>query len=149
MRASVVAQHAFVVISDTGIGMTREEQRRAFEYAYRGEAARASGAEGRGLGLALVRELLEAQGGKISLLSEPGRGLEVTIMFPLLRTGGRMTNPSVFIVDDDPGIIEAVAEVLSGEGYRVAGASDSRAATSGRPRGPARTSSSSTSTCPA
>jgi DNA-binding response OmpR family regulator len=39
-----------------------------------------------------------------------------------------MTDPSVFIVDDDPGIIEAVAAVLSGEGYRVAGASDSRSA---------------------
>ena len=83
IRASVVAQHVFVVISDTGIGMTRKEQKRAFEYAFRGEAARASGAEGRGLGLALVRELLEAQGGKISLLSEPGHGLEVTILFPL------------------------------------------------------------------
>jgi signal transduction histidine kinase len=85
IHASVAAQHAFVVISDTGIGMTREEQRRAFDYAYRGEAARASGAEGRGLGLALVRELLESQGGKISLRSEPGHGLEVTIMFPLHR----------------------------------------------------------------
>ncbi len=85
IRASVAAQHAFVVISDTGIGMTREEQKHAFEYAYRGEAARATGAEGRGLGLALVREILEAQGGKISLLSEPGRGLEVTIMFPLFK----------------------------------------------------------------
>ena len=83
IRASVVAQHVFVVISDTGIGMTRDEQKRAFEYAFRGDAARATGAEGRGLGLALVRELLEAQGGKISLLSEPGHGLEVTILFPL------------------------------------------------------------------
>lgn len=87
IRASVVAQHVFVVISDTGMGMTREEQKRAFEYAFRGEAARASGVEGRGLGLALVRELLEAQGGKISLLSEPGHGLEVTILFPLLTPG--------------------------------------------------------------
>ncbi len=39
-----------------------------------------------------------------------------------------MTDPSVFIVDDDPGLIEAVAAVLSGEGYRVAGATDSRSA---------------------
>jgi DNA-binding response OmpR family regulator len=39
-----------------------------------------------------------------------------------------MTVPSVFVVDDDPGMIEAVAAVLSGEGYRVTGASDSRSA---------------------
>jgi DNA-binding response OmpR family regulator len=38
-----------------------------------------------------------------------------------------MTNASVFIVDDDPTLIAAVAEVLSDDGYRVAGASDSRA----------------------
>jgi len=85
LRSSVVSQHAFVVISDTGIGMTAEEQRRAFEFAYRGPSARASGAEGRGLGLAVTRELLEQNGAKISLLSEPGHGLEVTIMFPLLK----------------------------------------------------------------
>jgi signal transduction histidine kinase len=88
IRASVVSQHSFVVISDTGIGMTPEEQHRAFEYSYRGAAAKASGAEGRGLGLSVSRELLEANGGKISLLSEPGHGLEVTIMFPILKESG-------------------------------------------------------------
>jgi len=67
--------------------MTREEQNHAFEYAWRGEAARASGAEGRGIGLAVVRELLEGQGGKISLLSQPGHGLEVTIIFPVSPEG--------------------------------------------------------------
>ena len=87
IRASVVSQHSFVVISDTGIGMTAEEQQRAFEYSYRGAGAKAAGTEGRGLGLSLSRELLEANGGKISLLSEPGHGLEVTIMFPMLREG--------------------------------------------------------------
>lgn len=87
IRVSTVARHVFVVVSDTGIGMTREEQAHAFEYAWRGEAARTSGTEGRGLGLALVRELLEEQGGKISLLSEPGHGLEVTIMFPVPSEG--------------------------------------------------------------
>lgn len=38
-----------------------------------------------------------------------------------------MTNASVFIVDDDPALIAAVAEALSDDGYRVSGASDSRA----------------------
>jgi len=87
VRASRLAQHAFIVVSDTGIGMTREEQNHAFEYAWRGETARASGAEGRGIGLAVVRELLEGQGGKISLLSQPGHGLEVTIIFPVSPEG--------------------------------------------------------------
>ena len=85
IRASVVSQHAFAVISDTGVGMDAEEQKRAFEYAYRGPAAQTLGAEGRGFGLALAHELLEQNGGKISLLSEPGHGLEVTIMFPVLK----------------------------------------------------------------
>jgi len=39
-----------------------------------------------------------------------------------------VTDPSIFIVDDDPGLIEAVAAVLAGEGYRVSGATDSRSA---------------------
>ena len=67
--------------------MTPEEQRRAFEFSYRGPGARASGTEGKGLGLGLSRELLEANGGEISLLSEPGRGLEVTVALPVFREG--------------------------------------------------------------
>jgi signal transduction histidine kinase len=85
VRASVVAQHAFVVISDTGAGMTPDEQKHAFTFAWRSPSAAASGAPGRGIGLGVTKELLEQNGGKISLLSEPGHGLEVTIMFPLAR----------------------------------------------------------------
>ena len=43
---------------------------------------------GRGIGLGVTKELLDQNGGKISLLSEPGHGwAEVTIMFPLFREG--------------------------------------------------------------
>ena len=87
VRASVVSQHAFVVISDTGGGMTPEEQKHAFTPAWRSPAAVASGIPGRGIGLGVTKELLEQNGGKISLLSEAGHGLEVTIMFPLSREG--------------------------------------------------------------
>jgi signal transduction histidine kinase len=87
VRASVVSQHAFVVISDTGAGMSSEEQKLAFTPAWRSPAAVASGIPGRGIGLGVTKELLEQNGGKISLLSEPGHGLEVTIMFPLAREG--------------------------------------------------------------
>jgi signal transduction histidine kinase len=85
VRASVVSQHAFVVISDTGAGMTPEEQAQAFTPAWRSPSAVAAGIPGRGIGLGVTKELLEQNGGKISLLSEPGHGLEVTVMFPLSR----------------------------------------------------------------
>ncbi len=88
VRASVVAQHAFVVISDTGAGMTPEEQKHAFTFAWRSPSASASGVQGRGIGLGVTKDLLEKYGGKISLLSEPGHGLEVTIMFPVSREAG-------------------------------------------------------------
>jgi signal transduction histidine kinase len=88
VRASVVAQHAFVVISDTGAGMTPEEQKHAFTFAWRSHSASASGVPGRGIGLGVTKDLLEKNGGKISLLSEPGHGLEVTIMFPVSREAG-------------------------------------------------------------
>jgi len=88
VRASVVAQHAFVVISDTGAGMTPDEQKHAFTFAWRSPSASASGVPGRGIGLGVTKELLEQNGGKISLLSEPGHGLEVTIMFPIAREAG-------------------------------------------------------------
>lgn len=88
VRASVVAQHAFVVISDTGAGMTPDEQKHAFTFAWRSPSASASGVPGRGIGLGVTKELLEQNGGKISLLSEPGHGLEVTIMFPVAKEAG-------------------------------------------------------------
>ena len=88
VRASVVAQHAFVVISDTGAGMTPDEQKHAFTFAWRSPSASASGVPGRGIGLGVTKDLLEQNGGKISLLSEPGHGLEVTIMFPVAREAG-------------------------------------------------------------
>jgi signal transduction histidine kinase len=63
--------------------MSESDQQRAFEFSYRGQAARASGAAGAGLGLALSRELLEANGGRILLSSEPGRGSDVTVLLPV------------------------------------------------------------------
>jgi signal transduction histidine kinase len=85
IRAGAAGTQAFVVVKDTGMGMSPEEQARAFDYAFRGAGAIASGTRGKGLGLAVTREILEANGGKISLSSEAGYGSEVTIMLPFQR----------------------------------------------------------------
>ncbi|HLN80127.1 MAG TPA: ATP-binding protein, partial [Thermoanaerobaculia bacterium] len=82
IRAGAAGPHAFVVVKDTGMGMSDEERARAFDFAFRGAGAVASGARGKGLGLALTKEILEANGGKISLSSEAGFGSEVTILLP-------------------------------------------------------------------
>jgi len=84
IRAGKAGGEAFVVISDTGVGMSESERQRAFDFSYRGQAARASGAPGSGLGLAMSRELLEANGGRILLSSEPGRGSDVTVLLPVV-----------------------------------------------------------------
>ena len=88
IRAGAAGEHAYVVVKDSGIGMSPEERAKAFDYAFRGTGAVASGAPGKGLGLAVSREILEANGGKISLTSEAGFGSEVTMLLPFPK-GGR------------------------------------------------------------
>jgi len=88
IRAGAAGPQAFVVVKDTGMGMSPEERERAFDYAFRGAGAVASGTRGKGLGLAVTKEILESNGGKISLSSEAGYGSEVTILLPFQR-GGR------------------------------------------------------------
>ena len=88
IRAGAAGPQAFVVVKDTGMGMSPEERTRAFDYAFRGAGAVASGTRGKGLGLAVTKEILESNGGKISLSSEAGYGSEVTILLPFQR-GGR------------------------------------------------------------
>ena len=85
IRAGAAGPDAFVVVKDTGIGMTNEERARAFDYAFRGTSAIQSGRPGKGIGLALTREILEANGGRIAISSEAGYGSEVTILLPFQR----------------------------------------------------------------
>ena len=85
IRAGPAGPHAFVVFKDTGAGMTAEERSRAFDYAFRGAGAIASGVPGKGIGLAVTKQILEANGGRISLSSEAGYGSEVTVLLPFAR----------------------------------------------------------------
>jgi signal transduction histidine kinase len=79
-RAGVVE----IVIDDEGAGIAPEALTRIFEPYYRtGDATRA--APGLGLGLAVVKALVEAQGGTIAVASAPGRGTRVTVALPPAR----------------------------------------------------------------
>ncbi|MBT1684996.1 ATP-binding response regulator [Dawidia soli] len=68
-----------LIVRDTGIGIPRKNQARIFERFYRQENARARTYEGTGIGLALVRELIELHGGTIKVKSEEGVGTTFTV----------------------------------------------------------------------
>ncbi len=74
---------AVVDVSDCGPGVLPEEVPRLFERFYRGSAAKSPDTPGVGLGLAICRLLVEAQGGGISIASAPSAGATVRVRLPL------------------------------------------------------------------
>ena len=67
-------------VSDTGAGIAEHEVPRIWDRLYRGDQSRTT--RGLGLGLSLVRASVEAQGGKVAVKSQPGRGSTFTITLP-------------------------------------------------------------------
>jgi signal transduction histidine kinase len=72
----------WILVSDTGMDLTKEEQKQLFERFYRGDKAR-SCPDGLGLGLAITHELDKAQGGNIQVSSAPDQGTIFLVESPL------------------------------------------------------------------
>jgi len=70
-----------VSVSDTGIGISKEELPHVFERFYKGDKARTGG--GAGLGLAIAKHIVEAHGGSISAQSEEGKGSTFGFSLPI------------------------------------------------------------------
>ncbi len=75
-------EHAVLTVTDTGIGIAAEDVSRVFSRFYRVEDPRARSQEGTGLGLGLVRELVQMHGGTVTAQSTPGRGTSMVIRVP-------------------------------------------------------------------
>lgn len=71
-----------ISIRDTGVGLSAYEKERVFERYYQGEDAVTLESKGCGLGLSIVRKLVEAHGGTISVDSEVGRGSRFSFVLP-------------------------------------------------------------------
>jgi signal transduction histidine kinase/integral membrane sensor domain MASE1/ActR/RegA family two-component response regulator len=130
-------------IRDDGIGIAPEMLERVFELFVQGERPRSRTAEGLGIGLTLVRNLVELHGGRVEARSEgPGRGSEFVVRLPLAGPGSpagaedRPPEPArtpaaarrILLVDDNVDAAESLAEILRAGGHEVAVVYDGAAA---------------------
>ena len=130
-----------ITVADTGTGIAPEDHARVFEeFTQVGDPTARQG--GTGLGLALTRRLVEAQGGRIELESSLGAGSRFTVILPWAadqhapaeRTPGTVASAAagsrgdVLVVEDDPGAVELLRAYLETEGIGVRVASDAAAA---------------------
>lgn len=72
-----------IAVRDYGIGLGREDQQKVFEKFYRVCTGLVHESRGSGLGLSLVKHIVEAHKGRVTLESEPGRGSTFTIHLPV------------------------------------------------------------------
>lgn len=100
-------------VIDRGIGMSREEQAHLFEKFWRADAT-STAVEGMGLGLAVVKTIVEAHGGRVWVRSQPGAGTTVSFTIPL---ESRVS--TVLIIEDELGVLEVEERILNTGGFKT------------------------------
>ncbi|MGH7315885.1 MAG: ATP-binding protein, partial [Candidatus Rokuibacteriota bacterium] len=123
-------------ITDTGVGMTPEVLGRAFELFYQDERTPDRARGGLGIGLTLVRQLVELHGGSVDAASDgEGRGSRFTLRFPLAapgaraeaddRLGGTVVGHSrILLVEDNDDARQMLQLLLTLGGHQVYAARD-------------------------
>jgi two-component system NtrC family sensor kinase len=117
-------------VSDTGIGMTPEQQAKLFEEFTQADSSTARQYGGTGLGLAITRKLARMMGGDVTLTSEAGKGSTFTVRLPastevsagdsISSDRGRSTRADcVLVIDDDATARELIADHLKAQGFSV------------------------------
>jgi two-component system cell cycle sensor histidine kinase/response regulator CckA len=124
-------------VSDTGSGMDAETLSRIFEPFF--STKEKSSTRGSGLGLSVVKGIVEQHGGHITCESELGKGTEIKLYFPAVEARQKSVkktrpksrpghNGTILVVDDELSIIDQARRFLSNAGYKVITAKDGKEA---------------------
>lgn len=136
LQAGRLGHDVQIAVSDTGIGIPASEQTRVFEEFYQLHNPGRDRTEGLGLGLSIVRRLVDLLGYRMALASAPGEGTTFTIDLPGVAIGApsatsRSSPPSpvesaselasldVLVLDDDAEVREAMESMLERWGCRA------------------------------
>jgi signal transduction histidine kinase len=130
----VGSRMARIAVRDTGPGIPSECLEKIFDPFFRVPQGQRTGPKGLGLGLSIVKTLVELQGGAVAAQNRPEGGAEFSFTLPLVAPnvrpqGGRATaSDKILVVDDDPDIRQLLLDRLQAEGYRPQAAADGRQA---------------------
>jgi PAS domain S-box-containing protein len=102
-----------ISIQDEGIGMSLDEQKHLFQRFWRANNS-STAVEGTGLGMVIVKHIIEAHGGKIWVASQKGQGTTVNFLLPTAH--GTYT---ILLIEDERNILEIQERLLTMEGYHV------------------------------
>lgn len=93
LRGMALGEGIRISVSDTGIGINEEEQKKIFERFYRVDKARSRAVGGTGLGLSIAAYIVEKHGGTIKVESREDVGTEMIVLFPpIIQDKGEKTN---------------------------------------------------------
>ncbi len=113
-------------VKDTGIGMSKEFLEHVFEPFERERTSTVSGIQGTGLGMAITKNIVDMMGGKISVVSEEGKGTTFTVSLQFRTCSGPVIQEVVpelkglraLVADDDFNTCSSVTQMLSIIGMR-------------------------------
>jgi len=115
--------HVHIAVSDTGIGISREAQAKIFDKFTQADESTTRRYGGTGLGTAIARQLTELMGGRMGLVSEPGRGSTFWFEIPFARQARsiedeQLADARVLLLADDPARVQRITAAVARAGAR-------------------------------